>query len=208
MIPDLIISDVMMPKKDGYEVCRELKTDERTSHIPIVLLTAKADHDSRLAGLKMGADAYLSKPFDQEELFIRLEKLHQLRQQLQARYSSLEPLPKTQPLLQATVEDTFIQKLRSLIESKLDDSELSIEQVSKELFMSRKHLHRKVSALTGQSLSVFNRRIRLHKAKTLLEKGELNVTQIAYEVGFKNPSYFATAFKEEFAAAPRAFLKN
>ncbi len=208
LIPDLIISDVMMPKKDGYEVCNTLKTDERTSHIPIILLTAKADHDSKMTGLKVGADAYLAKPFDKEELFIRLKKLHQLRLQLQARYSSLESTAQTSSEPQAQIEDAFIQKLRSLIESQIDDPDLSIQKVSKELFMSRAHLHRKVSALTGQSPSVFIRRIRLHKAKEMLENGELNVTQIAYEVGFKNPSYFTTSFKEEFGVAPREVFKG
>ena len=208
VIPDLIISDVMMPKKDGYEVCHTLKNDERSSHIPIILLTAKVDQDSKLEGLRQGADAYLAKPFNKEELFIRLEKLHQLRLQLQTRYSSLESSDQSQAQTQTPVEDAFIKKLRSLIESKLDDPEFNIQKVSKELFMSRSQLHRKVSALTGQSPSVFIRRLRLHKAKELLQKGELNITQVAYEVGFNNPTYFTSSFKEEFGHSPRHFFKS
>ena len=120
-IPDLIISDVMMPEKDGFEVCSSLKNDQRTSHIPIVLLTAKADEDSRLTGLKRGADAYLAKPFNPDELFIRLEKLHQLRLQLQARFSSLDQEEEATSTY-SPLDDAFMTKLRAIVEANLDQS--------------------------------------------------------------------------------------
>ncbi|MGD1891864.1 MAG: tetratricopeptide repeat protein [Cyclobacteriaceae bacterium] len=203
-IPDLILSDVMMPKKDGFAVCATLKQDERTSHIPMVLLTAKADVDSKLAGLQVGADAYLAKPFNEEELFIRLQKLHELRRQLQARYSSLEPHKAADD---SHVEDAFITKLRSIVEANLGDETFGIPELCRAIGMHRSQLHRKISALTNRSTSHFVRAIRLEKSKELLLQGELNVTQVAYEVGFYDRAYFSRAFHKEFGLSPSEFIK-
>ncbi len=209
-IPDLIISDVMMPYKNGFEVCETLKNDQRTSHIPIVLLTAKASVESRIIGLKRGADAYLAKPFNQEELFIRLEKLHQLRQQLQARYSTLGASPNATKEVQVLtqLEDEFMQTLRESIEANLDNEEFAVPELCRAIGMSRSQLHRKVKALTNRSTTHYIRSIRLHKAKELLQQGDLNVTQVAYEVGFQNRTYFSRAFNEEFGTSPKDFTKN
>ena len=205
-VPDLIISDIMMPYKDGFEVCKILKEDLRTSHIPIVLLTAKADIDSRLDGLRRGADAYLTKPFNQQELLIRLEQLLKLRQHLQGRYQTLEPLPPTKEV-QLQQEDKFILEVRALIEKHLQDTDFGIPILCKAMGMSRTQLHLKIKALTKHSASHYIRAIRLHKAKTLLESSDLTISEIAYEVGFSDPSYFSRTFSEEFGQSPRSFQK-
>lgn len=200
-IPDLIISDVMMPQKDGYEVCEELKNDERTSHIPIILLTAKADNESRISGLKKGADAYLAKPFDKRELLVRLEKLLELRNKLQARYSSARKPSNKNPITEP--EDQFVLKIHGAVEANLEDENFGILQLCQAVSMSRAQLHRKLKALTGRSTSSFVRLIRLNKAKALLSNTDLNISQVAYEVGFKDPKYFSRTFTEEFGEPPR-----
>lgn len=196
-VPDLIVSDVMMPEKDGFELCDTLKKDERTSHIPIILLTARADMDSRISGLERGADAYLSKPFEQKELLVRLKNLLKLRQKLQKRYRSFEPIESP-----ASPEDMFVQKVRKAVEDKMGDEDFGILHLCRAVALSRAQLHNKIKALTGLSTSHYIRSIRLQKAKQLLNKGELNVSEVAYEVGFKDPKYFSRLFIEAFGIPP------
>ncbi len=200
-VPDIILSDVMLPRKDGFELCQTLKTDERTSHIPIVLLTAKADQDSRISGLERGADAYLTKPFNKKELFVRLNNLLKIRKNLQERYGSLEGLPSKQEIA-FQHEDEFIKKVRNAIEENLDDETFGIAELCKAVAMSRTQLHRKIKALTNRSTSLFVRSIRLQKAQNLLKTTNLNISQVAYEVGFSNPNYFSRIFAEEFGFPP------
>ncbi|NUO03738.1 MAG: helix-turn-helix domain-containing protein, partial [Saprospiraceae bacterium] len=205
-VPDIIISDVMMPGMDGFEVCKTLKTDMRTSHIPVILLTARADISSKIAGLQHGADAYLTKPFHKEELFIRLEKLLELRKHLQARYANagadlpLAPHP--------TLEDTFMQRVRGILESHLDDDAFGVPDLCKALTMSRAQLYRKFQALTDQPVAQYFRDLRLHKAKTLLRNTNLRVSEIAFEVGFKDPAHFTRAFEEAFGTSPSKWRKG
>lgn len=200
-VPDIIISDVMMPKKDGYELCRTLKNDRRTSHIPIVLLTAKADQESRIEGLEKGADAYLAKPFNQRELFVRLDRLLELRKKLQEHYSHLENLPgeNHDP---DNLESAFLWSVRQAIEKNMDNEQFGITELCREVGASRSQMHNKIKALTNQSTSIFVRSIRLNKAKELLLTTDLNVTQVAFEVGFKDPKYFSTKFLELFGERP------
>ncbi|MCB9293603.1 MAG: helix-turn-helix domain-containing protein [Lewinellaceae bacterium] len=200
-IPDIIISDVMMPVKDGFEVCNTLKKDERTSHIPIILLTAKADISSKIEGLERGADAYLVKPFKKEELLVRLHKLIELRKQLQARYAGFAPLaPSNNKDIQ--IEDAFIQKVRSILEEHLSDDNFGIPSLCQILGVSRAQLYRKFKALTNQPVGHYFRSLRLNKAKELLLNTDLPVSEIAYEVGFKEPAYFTRTFKETFGVNP------
>lgn len=208
-IPDLIVSDVMMPEKDGFEVCEALKTNEFTSHIPIVLLTAKAGVENRIAGLRKGADAYLSKPFHQEELLVVLQNLLELRRKLQAKYGSWEiekttnspisELPNSTP---PDPEGAFIQKVHAAILERLSDPKLSVDELSQDLAMSQSQLLRKLKALTGKNTTLFIRSIRLARAKELLQGKTMNVSETAYEVGFDDPKYFSRVFKEEFGIAP------
>lgn len=213
-VPDLIVSDVMMPEKDGFEVVQTLKNDERTSHIPIVLLTAKADVESRIAGLRRGADAYLAKPFHREELLVTLVKLLELRRKLQERYSRLGigrlgsggEISNVQILVPSAVaadpEDAFLQKVRALVEEDLSNSEWDMQYLEQALAMSRSQVFRKVKALTGKSPSQFVRSIRLHHGRRRLLETGLTVSEIAYEVGFSSVKYFSDAFVEEFGERP------
>ncbi len=202
LVPDIVISDVMMPEMDGFELCRILKTDERTSHIPIVLLTAKADHASKIEGLTRGADVYLPKPFDREELLIRLEKLIELRRRLQARFQQAGSL---RPAIQGgaqSADDLFLQKALGIVEAKMADEDFGMPQLCKALNMSRTNLFRKLKALTGKSATDFIRSLRLEKAKELLETTDMNVTEVSYAVGFGGPNYFSRVFQEAFGVAP------
>ena len=199
-VPDIIISDVMMPKKDGFEVVSTLKQDERTSHIPIVLLTAKADIESRLEGLEHGADAYLAKPFDKKELEVRLRKLIELRRQLQTRYGTLVPIATGKEAIPK--EDAFLLKLRQIIEAHLEEPDFGISQLCRELGVSRTQLHRKLKALTGKSTSQVIRTIRMQKARELLQSSDLNISEVGYAVGYTSSSYFTQEFTREFGEPP------
>jgi len=202
LVPDIIISDVMMPEKDGFELCETLKSDEPTSHIPIVLLTARADFDSRIAGLKRGADDYLAKPFEPMELLIRLQNLVKLRRLLQQRYAALPVLSAASDDPALELEDAFLIKIREVVEARLSETDFDMLQLEQALGMSRSQVFRKVKALTGTSPSVLIRSIRLHKAKELLRDTPLTISEIAYEVGFSTPAYFSTTFSEEFGKTP------
>ena len=204
-IPDIIISDIMMPEMDGLEMCRLLKADKRTSHIPIILLTAKVDMASKIEGLQAGGDAYLAKPFDKTELLVRINKLTEMRAQLQERYRDLGFLfqnTNSRPEQDTHPEDHFMRELHAIIESNLADPDFSIGQLGEQIGMSRATLYRKFKAITNLPLSDFIRRVRLHKARQLLESGSLKVTEVAMDTGFKNLSTFSRSFREEFGISP------
>ncbi len=209
-VPDLIISDVMMPEKDGFEVCDFLKNDERTSHIPIILLTAKADVESRITGLKRGADAYLAKPFRQEELLVTVQNLLEVRRKLQLKYraSALQLAGAGQPVAVPDLEDEFLLKIRQYVEENLSDANLSAEVICRKAGMSHTNLNLKMNALTGLPISLYVRALRLNRAKDLLVATQKTVAEIAYEVGFNDPKYFSRAFSEEFGKAPGEWRKN
>ncbi|MEQ8702919.1 MAG: two-component regulator propeller domain-containing protein [Phaeodactylibacter sp.] len=203
LVPDIVISDVMMPEKDGYEVCMQLKQDERTSHIPIILLTARSSKEDRLAGLRGGADAYLTKPFEKEELFIRLEKLRALRQALKDRYSGDKHLIQNIAQQQApNPDEAFLQKLIHTVQERIDDSQLGVNDLCRAANLSNTQVNRKLKALMGKTPSQFIRLIRLQRAATLLENSDLNVSEVAYTVGFSDPNYFSRVFSEEFGYPP------
>ncbi|MCB9339388.1 MAG: response regulator [Lewinellaceae bacterium] len=216
-VPDIIISDVMMPEKDGYEVTQFLKNDERTSHIPIILLTAKADTESRITGLERGADAYLAKPFDKKELLVRVEKLIELRRILQARYNGNEAfsfspsmevektgLPEDKTI---EIESAFLKKINAVLEQHLSDAEFEVPDLCKAVQLSQSQLYRKIKALTDRSTSSYIRVYRLHKGRELLQTTDLNISEVAYQVGFTDPAYFSRTFSEEFGVAPNELRK-
>jgi len=204
IVPDLIISDVMMPLKDGFQLCGTLKMDERTSHIPIILLTARVDVSDRLKGLKRGADAYLGKPFVEEELIIRVNQLIKQRNQLKIRYSNLEKqIAPTDEILK--MEDAFVSKVRAVIEANLDNESFGVEDICQAIFLSRTQLHRKLKALTNKSTSQFIRTIRMHYAKIAIKQTDKPISTIAYEVGFKDPAYFTRVFTEMVGSSPTSF---
>lgn len=202
-IPDIIISDVMMPVKDGYELCETLKQDQKTSHIPIILLTAKATTEDRVEGLKFGADAYLTKPFKKEELLVRLDQLVALRKKLQNRYAQTPEASFQEPA--SEIEDAFLQKIRSFVEANLNNPAFSVPDLETALLMSKTQVYRKIKALTDRSPSSFIRYIRLQKAKQMLLNTKQGISEIAYDVGFNDPNYFSRCFHEEFGKSPSAF---
>ncbi len=204
-VPDLVISDVMMPVKDGYELCDTLKNDFRTSHIPIILLTARADMDSKLDGLRRGADAYLPKPFHQDELTTRIETLIRMRLKLQERYSQVTtPAPVSDPNLK--LEDQFMNHLNSLLNDHLSDEDYDIQRICEDLKISRSQLHKKLKALTGSSTSHYIRNYKLIAAESLLLDSELNISEVAYRVGFKSPKYFTKLFREKNGLSPTEWI--
>jgi signal transduction histidine kinase/DNA-binding response OmpR family regulator/ligand-binding sensor domain-containing protein len=206
LIPDIIISDVMMPYKDGFEVCETLKTDERSSHIPIILLTAKATEQDRIEGLKHGVDAYLTKPFNKNELFVRIKQLIKVRTLLRKKYSAVDIDITQKSKLQG--EEIFLHKVVSIIEKNIDKSELDANFLSHKLNMSESQLYRKLKAVNGKSVSIFIREIRLSVAKSLLTTSSLNISEIAYQCGFNDPAWFSRAFKDKYNISPSKFRRQ
>ncbi len=203
-MPDLIISDVMMPSMGGIEFCNHIKQEWQTSDIPVILLTAKASFESKMEGLETGADDYLTKPFEQRELFIRIKNLLEQRSRLKNKYSkNLDLLSETKNLDSA--DDEFIKKTLAIIESNLDKPNFSTEFLAKELFVSRTKLHRKILEITGQAPGEFIRIIKLKKAAKLLLEDKLSVTQISFEIGFASPAQFTRAFSKQFECLPSEF---
>jgi len=203
-IPDIILSDVMMPKKDGYQVCKELKEDDRTSHIPIVLLTAKTALKSRLEGLEQGADVYLSKPFSMEELKFQLNNLLTTQSNFQKKYNQLDVHEIPEQSL--TKEELFLKKIRDIVEENIEDRSLNVEKLSQFMLMSSSQLYRKVNALTNLSTSQFIRDVRLIKGKKLLEENKGNISEVAYQVGL-TPEYFSKSFIKKYGVFPKTLLK-
>lgn len=207
-IPDLIISDVMMPTMDGFELCKRLKTEELSSHIPIVLLTARADMESKLEGLEQGADVYLEKPFKKEELLAHIDNLLELRKKMHLHYQQLMGVPelkgsKIDPAVTDPKEHDFVKKVREIIEMHITDFNFNVDQLSRKVYLSQSQLKRKLNALAGISPNHFIRFIRLSKAKTLLLDSERSIISIAFDCGFSDPGYFARVFKQNFGLTPQ-----
>ena len=201
-VPDLILSDVMMPMKDGLTVSRELKHNPVTSHIPIILLSAKSDVASRIAGLESGADIYMTKPFEKDELRIQIQNLLNRFKEYHLRYANPETIPPQTQDVQLEVEDEFITRIRNLVHEHLDDSDFSVHDLERGVFLSRSQLHKKLKALTGLSTMQFVSRIRLSVARDKLKSADKTISDIAYEVGFSDPNYFSRAYSEEFGESP------
>lgn len=205
-IPSLIITDIMMPERNGYELCELLKTDNRSSHIPVIMLTAKADYDSRIQGIETGADAYLIKPFDKRELIAVTENLLHNRQHLREKYgkdpvwlSGLKDLP--------SMEQAFIEKVRTSIAAHLDDPGYGADQLAGDLALSRTQLHRKLKQLIDQSPGELIRIIRMQRAHALLQNRTATVAEVAYMVGYGNPANFSTSFSRHFGYPPGQLSK-
>lgn len=200
-IPDLIVSDVMMPGMDGYALCAHVKRDERTSHVPVVLLTARAKRESRLAGLDTGADDYVIKPFDAEELRARIRNLIEQRKNLRERFRTQFVLSPT-PATAQSADEVFLLRVRDAIERNMGDENFTVEALVHDVAMSRAHLHRKLQALTNRSARQLITDMRLERAHALLSAGAGRVSEIAYQVGFASHTYFTRRFRERFGYAP------
>ena len=198
-VPDLIVSDVMMPVMNGLEFCQHVKSDMVTSHIPVILLTARALSRHQIEGYESGADAYITKPFQPDVLMARITNLLRSRRVLKNLWSApatsqAEPTPDP--------EDPFIQRFKNVVGLRMADSDLSVEDIGSELGLSRVQLYRKVKALTGNTPVDLLRKARLASAMEELQQGHLSVSEIAYKVGFASPSYFTKCFKDEYGMVP------
>jgi signal transduction histidine kinase/DNA-binding response OmpR family regulator/ligand-binding sensor domain-containing protein len=207
LVPDLLVSDLMMPHKDGFELLRDLRAQPSSSHIPVLLLTAKSTLESRIEGLRHGADAYLTKPFRADELVAQIENLLQRQQRMQALFHA--PAPNgTIPTETAEVpmlppaEQAFINQMHAVLEQHLDDDRLDAEALARLMFLSRSQLHRKVSALTGLPLMEFVRNYRLDRARDMLRQNDSAVAEVAWRTGFGNAKYFSTCYRERFGHTP------
>ncbi len=214
-VPDLIVSDVMMPVMNGLEFCQQVKKDGISSHIPVILLTARALEKHQIEGYESGADAYITKPFSPELLLARIDNLLQSRHQLKdlwAMKPAAETVAATPPEAAAAattpIEDAFISQFKGIVEERLADSDLSVEDLAADMGLSRVQLYRKVKALTGSSPVDLLRKARLVQAHKLLQESTLSVSEIAYQVGFASPSYFTKCYKDEFGTVPGEVRKS
>uniref|UniRef100_A0A832G878 histidine kinase n=1 Tax=Ignavibacterium album TaxID=591197 RepID=A0A832G878_9BACT len=206
-LPDLIISDVLMPKINGYELCEKIKTDERTSHIPVILLTSKAEVNGRIRGLETGADDYVTKPFNSTELLSRIKNLIDQRKKLREKFSkeiTLEP----KNVAVTSADEKFLTRALEIVEKNISNENFTAEDFAESIGMSKTHLNRKLNALTDTSANEFIRTYRLKKAARLLSSRSGNISEIAYEVGFSNPSYFAESFKKFFGCTPSEYQQQ
>ncbi len=213
-VPDLIVSDVMMPVMNGLEFCQQVKKDDISSHIPVILLTARALEKHQIEGYESGADAYITKPFSPELLLARIDNLLQSRHQLKDLWgmkpvteASVTP-PQGTAVATTPIEDAFISRFKNLVEERLSDNNLSIEDLAADMGLSRVQLYRKVKALTGNTPVDLLRKARLAQAQKLLQESTLSVSEIAYQVGFASPSYFTKCYKDEFGTVPGEARKS
>ncbi|MGD9555797.1 MAG: two-component regulator propeller domain-containing protein [Mangrovibacterium sp.] len=207
LYPDLVISDIMMPGMDGFELCRKLKEDLRTSHIPVILLTALSETDKKVSGLKTGADAYLTKPFDNKLLKAQIANLLAARRRMQQAFT--ESQEKWEADANVMPPDRkLMDKAIAIVDKHILDANFTVEQLAAELNMSRSSLHRKMRALTSQSATEFIRYIRLKKAIKLMKEGNYNIDEVGYAVGFNSHSYFTQSFKKQFGKTPSAYLND
>ena len=205
IIPDVIISDILMPKVDGYEFCKRIKKDERTSHIPVLLLTALHSKEHEIEGLSLGADDYITKPFDISILQTKIENMLLLRRSLKEKYTS-QIILKPSDLTISSPDERFLKKAIEVVEKNISNPDLDIEQFASEVGVSRMQLYRKFNALTNMTVKEFIRNIRLQRAAQLLLEKKMTVTEIAYAVGFKDLSHFRKCFHREFGMSASEYI--
>lgn len=199
--PDLIVSDLMMPRRDGLELCRMLKSDIRTSHIPYILLTARTTDDAKLTGYEVGADYYLTKPFNLDILLVRINALIENQRNRQEYFRKTIEVEPSQITI-TSLDEKLMQRCISLVEEHMEDASYSVDDLASDVGMSRGHLYRKLLAITGKTPVEFIRVLRLKRAAQLLKESQLNINEVAYSVGFNNPKYFRKYFKDEFGVSP------
>lgn len=203
-IPDIIISDVMMPEMDGFELCGRIKTDERTRHIPVILLTARSGELNELDGLKTGADIYLTKPFSIQKLILNIENLLMLQENMRNKFTQQFTLQPSDVIIESSDEE-FLNKVLQLLEENISNSEFNVNQFAAEIGMSTPIFYKKIKALTGLTVNNFVKSIRLKRAVQLLNQNAGNVSEIAYMVGFNDAKYFSKEFRKQFGKTPSSF---
>lgn len=206
-LPDIILCDVMMPVMDGYEFCRKIKEDIRTSHIPVILLTAKSSQENQYSGIEAGADDYISKPFNLEMLTLKISKIIEKQKNKHSTFKKKIDISPSE-IEVMTMDEKFVKKAISIVETNMDNTEFLVEDLCREMAMSRVYFYKKILALTDKSPSEFIRFIRLKRAATLLEKSQMFVNEVAFQVGFNDPKYFRKYFKEEFGLTPNEYKKK
>jgi signal transduction histidine kinase/DNA-binding response OmpR family regulator len=206
---DLVVSDVMMPEMDGFTLLRMIKTNMNLNHIPVVMLTSKAAVANRLEGLEKGADAFLAKPFDMEELHMVIHNLISKNLRLKGKFSGVQQQKdKVEEKKVKGNDEVLMERIMKVVNAHLDDSDFNVEMLTKEIGISRAQLHRKMKEMTGLPVSEFIRNIRLEQAVRLLEEQKINVTQVAYSVGFSNLAHFSTVFRKQFGVSPTDYLEQ
>lgn len=196
-----------MPKMDGYELCRTIKADIRTSHIPIILLTAKSSEENQYSGIEAGADDYISKPFNIDMLTLKISKIIERQKRNQHNFKKkIEVNPSEIQIM--TMDEKFVKKAISIVEENISNADFLVEDLCREMAMSRVYFYKKILALTDKSPSEFIRFIRLKRAANLLEKSQMFVNEIAFQVGFNDPKYFRKYFKDEFGVTPNEYKKR
>jgi signal transduction histidine kinase/ligand-binding sensor domain-containing protein/DNA-binding response OmpR family regulator len=208
VFPDVIISDIIMPETDGIELCRQLKTDARTSHIPVILLTAKVAAEQQVEGLVAGADDYITKPFNYEVLELKIRKQIELREKLRDKLHKQHYEITPGEIGVTSLDEKFIKKATKFVEKNIPNTEFSVELFSREMGMSRGHLYNKIVALTGKTPSEFIRIMRLKRGAQFLGKSQLTIGEIAYKVGFNDPKYFSRYFREEYGIYPSEYARR
>ncbi len=203
-LPDIVISDVMMPGGDGISITKKLKADYRTSHIPVILLTARSQEEHKITGLKSGADAYITKPFNMDVLNENIASLIKNRELMKSHFQKTE-IKSTEVYTSESLEEKFLKKFKSIVKENLGNPDFGVKDICYELGFSRVQLYRKVKALLGTSVLDYINDLRLSKAKELIQKSDLNISEIAYESGFSSPGYFSTAFRNKYHVSPTEF---
>jgi DNA-binding response OmpR family regulator len=200
-LPDIILTDVMMPEMNGFDFCKNIKGDLRTSHIPVLMLTAKTEIEDRIEGIEVGADAYMAKPFDMRLLRLRMSQLLTSRQLIFNKYFSLiSEVPEGTKTL--SLDKEFIEKVLNYIKENISNPDLNVESLAAQLKLSRSQFYRKIKVLTNQTANEFLRNVRLQKAKQILERDNLSISEVCYKTGFSSPSYFTKCFKSYFGILP------
>ncbi len=203
---DLLVSDVMMPEMDGIELVKAIKGNPRISHIPIILLTSKRDAETKLRGIQQGADAYMNKPFDIDELHARIDSLLANIQRLRGKFSeALQQVDKVEEIEVKGNDEELMERIMKSVNAHIDDSDFDIDTLTSDVGISRAHLHRKMKEITGVSTSMFIRNLRMEHAEKLIREGKINITQIAYEVGFTSEAHFSTVFRKHFGVPPKEY---